>query len=77
MFTVEVLLGTLNVSDVLRSSPIKDNQSDYLSGRAEQYINYVAEHSVPMAMTLDEIKAESSRDDCHHTLRYVQNCQYT
>ena len=62
-FTVEFLLGILNVSDVLSRSPIKDNQRDYLSAKAEQYINFVAEHSVPNAMTLDEIESESSKDE--------------
>ena len=55
-FTVEFLPGSLNASDVLSRSPIKDNESDYLSEEAEQYINFVAEHTVPKAMTLDEIE---------------------
>ena len=44
-------------------------QNDCLSEEAEKYINYVAEHSVPKAMTLNEIDSESSKDEMFGNIR--------
>ena len=66
---LEFQTGVLNASDALSRSPVKDTQNDCLSEEAEKYINYVAEHSVPKAMTLDEIDSESSKDEMFGKIR--------
>ena len=68
-FTVEALPGTLNAPDVLSRSPLKDNQSDYLSEEAEQYDYFVAEQSMPKVITLDEVESESSKNDIFSKIR--------
>ena len=70
-FTVEYQPGTQNASDILSRSPNKEDTSetDCLSNEAEQYISYVAENSVPKAMTLEEIENESSKDELFQKIR--------
>ena len=68
-FKLEFQPGVLNASDALSRSPVKDKQNDCLSEEAEKYINYVAEHSVPKAMTLEEIDSESSKDEMFGKIR--------
>ena len=70
-FTVEYQPGTQNASDILSRSPNKEDTSetDCLSNEAKQYISYVAENSVPKAMTLEEIENESSKDELYQKIR--------
>ena len=72
-FTVDYQPGNQNASDILSRTPNKEDQNDCLSNEAEQYISYVAENSVPKAMTLEEIENESSNDELFQKIRqYLQ-----
>ena len=72
-FTVDCQPGNQNASDILSRTPNKEDQNVCLSNEAEQYISYVAEKSVPKAMTLEEIENESSKDELLQKIRqYLQ-----
>ena len=60
-FTVDYQPGNQNASDILSSTPNKEDQNKCLSNEAEQCLNYVADNSVRKVMTLEEIENESSR----------------
>ena len=65
--------GNQNASDILLRTPDKEDHNDCLSNEAEQYISYVADNSVPKAMTLEETENEPSKVELYQKIRqYLQ-----
>ena len=67
VFSVKYLPGELNIADALsRLTKIEEKESRSV---AEEYIRFVANTTVPQAMSAEEIERESSVDDELDTLR--------
>ncbi len=69
-FTVTYLPGRLNAADILSRTPLHDTDN-ITSDMTENYVNYVTICSLPVALTLDEVKQASERDQ---TLTKVRTC---
>ncbi|XDV21236.1 hypothetical protein PO909_026370 [Leuciscus waleckii] len=63
-FRVEYRKGTDNPADYISHHPIPMQKSESTRAVkvAEDYVNFVAEHATPKAMTLSEIKDETLKD---------------
>ena len=61
-FCVKYQVGKKNPADYLSRHPIPKYESDEHSKFASRYINFVANNSVPKALTLDEVKQETTKD---------------
>ena len=69
-YKVRYIPGAANIADCLSRMLTKDNvvqQGSY----AEEYIRFVAQHAVPIALKIEEIEKESAEDD---EIKIVREC---
>lgn len=72
-FTVKYLPGPENVADILSRTPLNDTDNAVCE-MTEKYVNYITTCSLPVALTLDEVKQASETDQ---TLTKVRQCIQT
>ncbi len=70
---MKYLPGPENVADILSRTPLNDTDNAVCE-MTEKYVNYITTCSLPVALTLDEVKQASATDQ---TLTKVRQCIQT
>ena len=75
-FDIKYIKGPNNPSDFLSRHAINQN-SDHFASTATKYLNFIIEHTVPKAMTLEEIQQETKFDNTlQHLVHLIQFNQW-